>query len=63
MRAVALMEANLGSEHSETLQAMNMLAKDYGDLRRFADAVALLERTLAIQQRTSGAITSRRSAA
>ena len=48
------MEVKLGPEHSETLQAMNMLARDYGDVRRFDDAAALLEKTLAIQQRTLG---------
>jgi tetratricopeptide (TPR) repeat protein len=48
------MESKFGPEHPETLEAMDNLAHDYRNLRRFDDAVKLLEQTLAIQQRTLG---------
>jgi tetratricopeptide (TPR) repeat protein len=51
---VALLEAVLGADHSETLQAMDSLAEDYRKLRRFPAAAEILAKTLAIQRAALG---------
>jgi eukaryotic-like serine/threonine-protein kinase len=49
-KALALLQANLGVDHPETLQSMNNLGEAYRNAHRVKDALPLFEETLKLRQ-------------